>query len=253
MKVHGRPFSAVILAGGQGRRLYPLTEATPKPLLRIAERPVIELIVRKLVYFGASQITVAVGHLADLIEGFLGNGQKFGVPIDYVRESHPLGTAGSIGLMPAWEGPLLVTNGDVLSDIDFQDLLGSHHALSASLSVASKIQSLNIDAGVIATNASLQVTSIVEKPVIEQRISLGIYVLSDHVRALVPLNQRIDMPELIQQLISRKQLVAAYDHTGLWLDIGRPDDLAKAQADAAIWGRVIENAPQERMVTACGA
>jgi len=242
MKDPGRPFRAVILAGGQGTRLYPLTEAVPKPLLRIDERPVIELIVRRLVYFGASQITVAVGHLAELIERFLGNGQKFGVPIDYVRESHPLGTAGSIGLMPAWDGPLVVTNGDVLSDIDFQDLLRSHDALSATLSVATKIRSLRTDAGVVTTNASLQVTGIVEKPLIEQRISLGIYVISDHVRALIPLNQRIEMPELIQKLISCKQLVAAYDHTGLWLDIGRPDDLAKARADAAIWGKAIDDA-----------
>lgn len=242
MKDHGRPFRAVILAGGQGRRLYPLTEAIPKPLLRIDQRPVIELIVRRLVYFGASGITVAVGHLGDMIERFLGNGREFGVPINYVRESHPLGTAGSIGLMPAWEGPLVVTNGDVLSDIDFQDLLRSHHAHSASLSVATKIQSLSIDAGVITTNSSLQVTGIVEKPLIEQRISLGIYVVSDDVRALIPSNQRIEMPEVIQKLISRKQLVAAYDHTGLWLDIGRPDDLARAQADAAIWGKAIEDA-----------
>jgi NDP-mannose synthase len=241
MKECGQPFRAVILAGGPGRRLYPLTESIPKPLLPSHERPVIELIVRRLVHFGASQITVAISHLADQIETFLGDGKKFGIPIDYVREVQPLGTAGSIRLIAPWEGPLVVRNGDILCDIDFHGLLGRHCKVSASLSIASKARSLRIDEGVITTDDLLQVTGIVEKPLIEQRISLGIYVMSEHVRSLIPPNQRMEMPELIEKLISLKQPVFAYDHVGVWLDIGRPDDLAKAQADATMWMELINN------------
>ena len=117
------PFRAVILAGGRGSRLYPFTASLPKPLLPIGDRPLIELIVRRLTCFGASRITVPVDHLTDLVESFLGDGRRFGVPIDYVRESTPLGTAGPLGLLDRWKGPLVVTNGDVLSEIDVGALL----------------------------------------------------------------------------------------------------------------------------------
>lgn len=233
-------FRAVVLAGGRGSRLYPFTASLPKPLLPVGDRPVIELIVRRLALSGASRITVAVNYLADLVESFLGDGRRFGVPIDYVREAAPLGTAGPIGLVEPWTGPLVVTNGDVLSDFDIQKLLHCHRERGASLTVTTMVQSLRIEAGVLTTDASLRVTGMVEKPSVEHRISLGAYVLAGHVGSLIVPNERLEMPELILKLIGRGDAVVAYDHTGFWLDIGHPDDFAKAQADASMWSQMLD-------------
>ena len=246
MEKFSEPFQAVILAGGHGTRLYPFTASVPKPLLPIGEHPVIELIIRRLVHFGATRITIAVSYLAHLIESCLGQGERFGVPIDYARENIPLGTAGPIGLIASWAGPLIVTNGDVLSDIDFERLLRCHREQGASLTVATMMQSLKIEVGVLTTDSSLRVTGIVEKPSIQHRINLGAYVIDEHVQGLVAPNQRLEMPELIGKLIARGEAVTAYDHCGLWLDIGRPDDLAKAQAEARFWSRMAEEKSSER-------
>jgi len=231
-------FHAVILAGGRGSRLYPFTAALPKPLLPIGERPLIELIVRRLTAFGAIRITVAVNHLADLVESFLGDGQRFGVPVDYVRESMPLGTAGPLGLVKPWHGPLVVTNGDVLSDIDIGGLIADHRRRGASLSVATMIQKTRIESGVLTTDAADRVVNIIEKPVLEHCISLGVYVLAEHVAELVVPNERLEMPQLVMKLVERGEPVVAYQHAGRWLDIGCPEDLAKAQADAASWAEI---------------
>lgn len=231
-------FHAVILAGGRGSRLYPFTASLPKPLLPIGDRPLIELIVRRLASFGAVRISVAVNHLADLVESVLGDGQRFGVPIAYVRESAPLGTAGPLGLIEPWTGPLVITNGDVLSDIDLSALLRRHRDQNASLTVATMLQTVRIESGVLTTDPSLRVTGIVEKPSVEHRVSLGVYVLAEHLRELIVPNVRLEMPDLVTQLIGRGEPVIAYDHRGRWLDIGSPDDFAKAQADAASWSRM---------------
>jgi NDP-sugar pyrophosphorylase family protein len=231
------PFRAVILAGGRGSRLYPFTASLPKPLLPIGDRPLIELIVRRMSSFGATRITVAVNHLADLVESFLGDGRRFGVPIDYVRESAPLGTAGPLGLLDRWKGPLVVTNGDVLSDIDVGALLGCHRERDASLTIATMVQKLRIESGVLTTDASLRVAGIVEKPSVEHRINLGVYVLAEHLAELIVPNERLEMPQLAEQLINRGEPVIAYDHRGRWLDIGSPEDFAKAQAEAPSWSQ----------------
>jgi NDP-sugar pyrophosphorylase family protein len=249
MTPHSEPFHALILAGGQGSRLYPLTASIPKPLLPIGERRVIELIIRRLALFGVGRIIVAVGHLADMIEKFLGDGKRLGVPIDYVREAYPLGTAGAIGLIPPWEEPLVVMNGDILCNIDFSRLLAWHRDHGAALTVATKLRSLSMEVGVLATDASLRVTAVVEKPSIEQRINLGTYVLSASVRAHVATNQRLEMPELMRELIACGKPVVAYDHPGFWLDIGRPEDLARAQADPAMWLKTTEERDPETRAT----
>jgi NDP-mannose synthase len=228
-------FRAVILAGGRGSRLYPFTASLPKPLLPIGDQPVIELIVRRLINFGADRITVAVNHLADLIESFLGNGKRFGVPIDYVRETTPLGTAGPVGLVEPWSTPLIVTNGDVLADIDFTKLLSCHRDMAATITVVTMLQSVKIESGVLTTDSTSCITGIVEKPSVEHRVSLGVYVLSGQVGSLILPNKRLEMPDLIMQVVRDGNRAVAYNHEGLWLDIGRPDDFAKAQADAAFW------------------
>jgi NDP-mannose synthase len=243
-----RPFHAVILAGGRGSRLYPFTASLPKPLLPIGERPLIELIVRRLALFGATRITVAVNHLADLVETYLGDGKRFDVPIDYVRESTPLGTAGPLGLVKPWTGPLLVTNGDVLSDIDISELLNHHHEARAALTVATMIQKTRLESGVLTTDSALRVIDIVEKPAVEHRISLGIYVLAEQVADAIAVNQRLEMPQLIMALVNRKEPVVAFDHGGRWLDIGCPEDFAKAQAEAATWAGAVAATDQQAVI-----
>jgi NDP-sugar pyrophosphorylase family protein len=231
-------FRAVILAGGRGRRLFPLTAALPKPLVPIGQHTVIELIIRRLAFFGASQITVAVNHLADLIEKYLANVEVAGVAIDCVREATPLGTAGPLGLVERWEGPLVVSNGDILSDIDFRQLLNCHRDNAAALTVATTMRAVRIDAGVFTTDASSRVVSITEKPSIEHRINLGTYVLAERVRKFIPRNQRLEMPDLIMRLVDCGEAVLAYHHCGRWLDIGCPEDLAKAQAETSAWSQM---------------
>jgi NDP-sugar pyrophosphorylase family protein len=228
-------FAAVILAGGRGSRLYPFTASLPKPLLPIGDRPLIELIVRQLVSFGAARITVAVNHLADLVETYLGDGRRFGLPIEYVRESTPLGTAGPLGLAKPWRGPLVVTNGDVLSDIDIRALLKHHDETRAALTVATMLQQTRVESGVLTTDSAMRVVDIVEKPTVEHRVSLGVYVLAEHVADLIGANERLEMPQLIMELVNRGETVAAYNHAGRWLDIGAPDDFARAQAEAESW------------------
>ena len=242
-------FRAVILAGGRGSRLYPFTASLPKPLLPVGERPVIDLIVRRLVGFGANRITVAVNYLADLVESFLGDGSRFGVPIDYVREATPLGTAGPVGLVEPWTGPLVVTNGDVLADIDIRRLLKCHRENNAAITVTTMVQSLRIDSGVITIDASSRITGIVEKPTVEHRISLGVYVLSDDVGAIIVPNERLEMPDLVMKLVGTGKPAVAYNHDGFWLDIGRPDDFAKAQSDAAMWLEKLERTDDQTVAT----
>jgi NDP-sugar pyrophosphorylase family protein len=229
------PFSAVILAGGRGSRLFPFTASLPKPLLPIGEQTVIDLIIRRLVGFEVRRITVAVNYLADLVESFLGNGSRFGVPIDYVRETMPLGTAGPVGLVEPWTGPLVVTNGDVLADIDIQKLLKYHRENKATITVATMVQSVRIESGVITTDSARRITDIVEKPSVKHRISLGVYVLSEEVAGLITANERLEMPDLVMKVVTAGKAAVAYNHEGFWLDIGLPEDFAKAQADAAMW------------------
>jgi NDP-mannose synthase len=229
------PFNAVILAGGRGSRLFPFTASLPKPLLPIGEQTVIDLIIRRLAGFQVRRITVAVNYLADLVESFLGNGSRFGVPINYVRESMPLGTAGPVGLVEPWTGPLVVMNGDVLADIDIQRLLTCHRENKATITVATMVQSVTIDSGVISTDSAQRITDIVEKPSVKHRISLGVYVLSEEVAGLIVPNERLEMPDLVMKIVRAGKTAIAYNHEGFWLDIGRPDDFAKAQADAAMW------------------
>jgi NDP-mannose synthase len=232
---NSEPFNAVILAGGRGSRLFPFTASLPKPMLPIGEQTVIDLIIRRLADFEVRRITVAVNYLADLIESFLGNGSRFGVPIDYVRETLPLGTAGPVGLIEPWSGPLLVMNGDVLADIDIRRLLDCHRENKATITVATMVQSLTVDSGVITTDAASRITDIVEKPSVRHRISLGVYVLSEEVLDVIVPNERLEMPDLVMKIVGAGKTVMAYDHEGFWLDIGRPDDFARAQADATVW------------------
>ncbi len=232
---------ALIMVGGRGQRLHPYTAHFPKPLMPIGDKPILECIVRRLCLFGVRDVTLAVSHMASLIQAYCGDGARFGARISYLHESTPLGTAGAIGLMPGLDGTLLVTNGDTLSDLDLDAMRAEHEARGAAITVASKILMTDIHSGVLDTDSDGFITNYREKPRLDHRIGIGTYLIEPVVRTLMPAGTRSDMPDLILRTLKAGHRVAAYDHDGEWIDIGRPEDYAHAQANAH---RFLTDAPR---------
>lgn len=228
------PTQALILAGGKGKRLYPYTATMPKPLLPVWDVPVVEVMIRSLSRQGIRDVTLAVNHLADLIVSYFGNGERFGAHVDHLREAQIMGTAGSLSLIPAWQGDILVTNGDIITDIDISAMYAKHRRTGAAITVASITREVRSNSGVLRVDGTDRLLSIEEKPVRHERISIGIYILNqtvlDH---LVPASA-LEMPDLINRVMGIGQVVHVYHHSGIWLDIGNPDDYALAQSDEAI-------------------
>jgi NDP-sugar pyrophosphorylase family protein len=207
---------AVILAGGQGRRLAPYTTILPKPLMPIGEIPILEVILRQLRRAGFDDVTMAVGYLAELLMAYFGDGGKLGVRIRYSHEEQPLGTAGPLGLVAGLTDPFLVMNGDLLTTLDYRALWDYHHACAAIATVATFQRDVKIDLGVVQTDDDHWVTGYIEKP---------------KVLGHIPSQQRMDLPELILKLLAAGRRVAAYPFRGTWLDIGRPEDYDQAVAE----------------------
>jgi NDP-sugar pyrophosphorylase family protein len=222
---------AVILAGGRGTRLAPYTTVLPKPLMPIGEHPVLELLIRRLARSEIDRVTIAVGHLASLIQAYFGDGSHFGVRIDYSAETEPLGTAGPLSLISGIDERFLVMNGDLLTDLDFGLLLSAHSDARATATVGLYERDVPIDLGVIETDDSDRIVRYIEKPVYHYRVSMGAYVFEPEVISHIPKRQAFDLPDLIHSLIAAGKKVVGYPHTGYWLDIGRPDDYQRAQED----------------------
>lgn len=222
---------ALIMVGGQGQRLYPYTAHLPKPLMPIGDKPILEYIIRRLCHHGIRDITLAVSHMASLIQAYCGDGARFGAGITYLHESTPLGTAGAIGLLPGPRGTLLVTNGDILSDLDLHTMARGHEESGAAITVASKMQTTDIGFGVLDTDDAGFVTDYREKPQLHHRIGIGTYLVEPAAQALLAPGEPAHMPDLIVRALRAGQRVASYDHGGEWIDIGRPEDYARAQAD----------------------
>jgi NDP-sugar pyrophosphorylase family protein len=236
---HGRrigplPHTAVILAGGKGRRLYPFTASLPKPLLPLWDMPVVEIMMRNLAREGIGDVVLAINHLADLIVSYFGDGRRLGVNLRYIREPVALGTAGALSLLPPWTGDLLVTNGDVVTDIDISAMYRHHRKTNAAITIASITRQIQSDSGVLEVDVEGYLARILEKPVREERISIGIYVVAGSVRHLTSTAEHVEMPDLIERTIRGGGLVSVFEHPGLWLDIGRPEDLARAQVDTDV-------------------
>ncbi|MES2935545.1 MAG: sugar phosphate nucleotidyltransferase [Pseudomonadota bacterium] len=222
---------AVILAGGRGTRLAPYTLILPKPLMPLGDKPILDLITRQLQRHGITDITLAVGYLAELLMSYFGNGQRFGVQMAYSREEEPLGTAGPLSLIPDLTERFLVMNGDVLTTLDFGAMLARHVTSGALCTVAVHRRQIGIDLGVVEYDAEFQLTSYIEKPIHHYQASMGIYIFEPRVLDFIPANQHLDLPDLMQQLMRAGERVHCYPFEGYWLDIGRPDDHAQAVAD----------------------
>jgi len=219
---------AVILAGGKGTRLKPYTTVFPKPLVPVGDMPILEIILRQLAADGICDITMAVGHLAELIQAFFKDGSKFGVNIDYSMEDKPLGTAGPLSLIGNLDSDFLVMNGDVLSTIPYAALIKKHKSEKAICTIAVHKKDVNIDLGVLELDETSVVRGYIEKPTYNYTVSMGIYVFSPEVMRFIKKDEYLDFPDLVKLLIKKGEKVYAYQSKDYWLDIGRHDDYQQA-------------------------
>ncbi len=224
------PVQAVIMAGGFGKRLRPLTEETPKPMLSVGGRPLMERIIGQLRTAGIKQINITTHYKPEKIVSYFSDGSKFGVKLNYVNEDQPLGTAGALGLMEEPDNPVLVINGDILTQMNFRAMLAYHQEHKADLTVAVRKYDLRVPYGVIENDGPF-VQKLVEKPSLSLFVNAGIYLLEPSVYHYVPKGQRFDMTDLIQRLLQEKRPVASFPIVEYWLDIGQPADYDKAQED----------------------
>ncbi|MGB1110782.1 MAG: nucleotidyltransferase family protein [Gammaproteobacteria bacterium] len=215
---------AVILAGGKGTRLKPYTTVLPKPLMPIGDMPILEVVIRQLKHAGVTHITMAVGHLAELLQAFFGDGSKFGIRIDYSMEDQPLGTAGPLTLIDDLSDTFLVMNGDVLTTLDYAHLIQTHKDSGAVATVATHEREVRIDFGVLQMDEDNTLTEYVEKPTLPYRVSMGVYVFDAQILSRLKKGEYFDFPDLVKLLIAEGSPVKAYPFNGYWLDIGRHDD-----------------------------
>lgn len=220
---------AIILAGGQGTRLRPYTAVIPKPLMPVGEHPICEIIIRQLKSAGLKNIVISTGHLAGLIEAYFGNGKKWGVNITYVTEHKPLGTAGALKLIKNMDEDCIVINGDVLTDLNFKEVLTHHRRRKAMATITTKERIVKTDFGVIKMNDKGDLDEYLEKPEHKSSVSIGVYLLNRKCRSYIEQDENIGMPELLLRLKERGKRVCCFPTKALWLDLGRIDDFMASQ------------------------
>jgi NDP-sugar pyrophosphorylase family protein len=222
---------AVILAGGRGARLAPYTKILPKPLMPIGDMPILEVLLRQLKHVGVDEAVITVGHLAGLLQAFFQDGHQIGLRIRYSREDKPLGTAGPLSLLSGLDSTFMVLNGDVLTTLNFSDLLRFHAKNKAAATIAVHQRQIRIDFGVIECDPNSQITGYNEKPTIDYMVSMGVYVFEPRVLAHIPHGEYLDFPDLVKKLMAAGEKVVGYPYKGYWQDLGRPDDYESATKD----------------------
>ncbi len=221
----------VILAGGKGTRLLPYTTVIPKPLMPVGDRPILELIIRQLKHYGFSRVTMAVGHLAELIEAYFSDGNKYGIKIDYSREDEPLGTIGSLSLIDTLDTTFLVMNGDVLTNLDYWKLVDFHKKNQAVATIATYNKEVKVDLGILEMDEDFQLKQYVEKPTLKYDVSMGIYMFEPEILGFIEPNKYLDFPDLVLTLMKAGRKVIGFPFDGYWLDIGRHEDYVRAQEE----------------------
>lgn len=219
---------AVILAGGKGTRLAPYTKILPKPLMPIGDMPILEILLRQMKRAGIDEAILTVGHLSELLRAFFQDGKRFGLKIKYSYEETPLGTAGPLSLLKDLDEVFLVSNGDVLTNLNIRSLVEYHRSHNAIATIASHSRNVNIDLGVIQSNLDNSIVGYIEKPTYKFFVSMGIYVFEPRVLSYIEYNQYLDFPDLVLKLISAGERVMCYPHEGYWMDLGRIDDYEQA-------------------------
>lgn len=228
----GQLAQAVILAGGHGTRLRPRTRNRPKPLTTIGRHSVIEVLLRQLQAAGVGKVALCVSYLAEMVEKALGDGSRFGIELEYYADPGSLGTAGPLTALPVWPDPILVLNGDVLTQLDFAELYRSHLASGAPMTAAVHVTSVPIGYGIVDLSGG-RIHDLWEKPELELNVCAGVYVLSPQARAAIPVGRRFDMTDLIHRLLGAGHPVNAFRFREEWHDIGTASDLARARRSFA--------------------
>lgn len=219
-----RPNLMVIMAGGMGTRLRPHTENCPKPLLLVAGKPMLEHIIERAKLEGFSHFVLAIHYLGHMIESYFGNGERLGVKIEYLREDSPLGTAGALSLLAGPNIPFVVTNGDVITDIGYGELLDFHMRHNATATMAVRVHEWQHPFGIVQTEG-VEIVGFEEKPIVRSHINAGIYALNPDALNSLTHNIYCDMPNLFERLQAKLLRTVAYPMHEPWLDVGRPLDL----------------------------
>lgn len=226
------PIDVVLMAGGEGKRLRPLTENTPKPLLIVGEKPIIEHNIDRLINVGVKKIHLSINYLGDQLENFFDNGSSKNISIQYIRENQPLGTVGSVMLVDRFDhDDILIMNSDLLTNIDFADFYKTFKKSNADMAIAATTYSVDIPYAVLETDESNNIKSLKEKPKYTYFSNAGIYLLKKSILKMIPKNQFYDITDLMEKVIEMNNKMITYPINGYWLDIGRHEDFKKAQED----------------------
>ncbi|WP_297431715.1 nucleotidyltransferase family protein [Sulfurimonas sp.] len=229
LKTDAKHNRVVLMAGGLGTRLRPLTQDTPKPLLKVGNKPILETIVENFAKYGFINITISVNYKADMIKEYFGDGSALGVNIDYIEESKRLGTAGALSLIKERpQEPFFVMNADLLTNVNFEHLLDFHLIERSVATMCVREYDYQVPYGVIETEGSL-ITSIEEKPLHKFFVNAGIYMLSPQVFEYIPKNEFYDMPTLFEDIITEELKCVSFPIHEYWLDIGRMEEFEQAQ------------------------
>lgn len=221
----------VIMAGGEGKRLRPLTEHRPKPMLAVNGKPLLEIILERCIDSGFQNFYIAVNYLKEQIQEYFGDGANWNAKIEYLEEKKPLGTAGALSLLPIQPSqPLLVINADILTRVDYNQLVRFHAEHTADATMCVREHSIQIPYGVVQMN-DLQVSEIEEKPIINHYVNAGIYLINPGLLELVPKNTFFTMPELLIKVIQQRRAVIGFPIHEYWVDIGRPETLRQAHGE----------------------
>lgn len=219
---------AIILAGGQGTRLRPYTVVLPKPLMPIGEYPILEVIVRQLVRHGFTHITMAVNHQAKIFQAFFGNGERWGIKIDYSLEEKPLSTMGPLKLIDDLPENFLVMNGDILTDLNYREFFDYHVRNDNNFTIAAFQRVLKSEYGVLKINNEGKLCGFEEKPQYQFDVSMGIYMVNRRTMGHIADGQPYGFDHLMLDLLAEGTPASVKCHNGYWLDIGRPDDYMQA-------------------------
>lgn len=226
------PLDAVLMAGGEGKRLRPLTENTPKPLLKVGDKPIIEYNIDRLANVGIENIYLSINYLGEQLEAYFGDGSSKNIKVDYLKENKPLGTIGSVLLVDEFQyDDILVMNSDLLTNIDFADFYKAFKDSDADMAVAATSYHVDIPYAVLETDENQKVKTLKEKPRYTYFSNAGIYIIKKKLLDMIPQNQFYDITDLMEKVIEMDQKLVTYPINGYWLDIGKHEDFKKAQED----------------------
>ena len=227
----------LLMAGGFGTRLRPLTDSCPKPMLKVGDKPILETLLNQFIKAGFKNIYISTHYMPELITDYFGDGSAWGANIKYIYEQHPLGTGGALGLLPADlpQLPLIMMNGDVLTTVDFNSLLDFHTQNGSDATMCVREYSYQIPYGVI-TGEGNNIVSMIEKPVHHFFVNAGIYVVNPYIAQSVTKGMHIDMPALLEKHMQEHKRISMFPLHEYWLDIGRMEDFNRAQSDISTLG-----------------